>query len=306
MRVAAGKDFMTPGRNAPFISLIHVMEIVPRYDNGMPYQPLRHPGAYGTEDFSRTGLSRGGQFSQGFGAVTTEAEKAAMLWTYRSFVEPPEVSSLTGWLQPGEKSYDGVDYPHRAVLALVNWPIGVTPINPAQVLPRVSSDSNHRYYVFRNRWQDASDSLVTALFGARDDGAEPVIVWSLGLRTVFGTCLKATTTAFQPFPDGSGVVATSGGSSTAVDYSKASGAEVLVVRVGPGAALEGEATGPDGANATSRKVTAAGVDFYVMTVQKGPAPVPVATATGVLIGGQAISFDGTKLVLGVIQPLVSP
>src|SRR5262249_40879047 len=80
MKIAGGKDYITPRSNVPWITLVRVMEMIPRGDK--PYYVLRHPSSYGTELFSREGLSRGGQFAQGFGAVS-EAQKPALLWAYQ-------------------------------------------------------------------------------------------------------------------------------------------------------------------------------------------------------------------------------
>jgi hypothetical protein len=70
-----------------------------------------------------------------------------------------------GWIEKGEKSYDAISCPLKAVMPFVNWPIGVTPENPATVMPRAMEDRVHGYYVFRNQWQDANDILVTDLLG---------------------------------------------------------------------------------------------------------------------------------------------
>src|SRR6185437_2252102 len=109
MKIAGGKDYISSRPNVPWITLLRVMEMIPRGDK--PYYALRHPSSYGTEFFQREGLSRGGQFAQGFGTVTEE-QKPALLWVYNHFVEP----------NPKERTFDTVSpYPHRAVLAFVNW-----------------------------------------------------------------------------------------------------------------------------------------------------------------------------------------
>ena len=92
---------------------------------------------------------------QGFGAIAPQ-HAAAMLWVYRNFVEPTEHARYKD-LPAGEKSYDAFTYPHRAMFAYLNWPFGAAPVNPAEVLAKVSQDPTMGQYVFRNRWQDSDD-----------------------------------------------------------------------------------------------------------------------------------------------------
>ncbi|MBL8795629.1 MAG: hypothetical protein JNM56_17115 [Planctomycetia bacterium] len=286
LKVAAGKDYISPRPNGQWLSMRWAMDMIPK--DGKPYYPCRHPGAYGTELFSREGLSRGGQFAQGFGAVSNE-QKPALLWAYNQFVEPDEKA----------RTYDTVSpYPHRAVLALVNWPIGIQPKNPAEVLARTRQDSVHGYYVFRNQWKDENDILVTALLGARPEpgGPEPVMVWGLGLRTTFGSFKKAKATHFQTKPDGSGVLAAPGGVSLAVDFSGASGAPALLALVGE-AVKPNDQQGKVGVGTKTTTVTAGGKAFTVMTLQKGPAPEVKVDGDKVVVGGQTLTFDGAKIIL---------
>jgi hypothetical protein len=261
------------------------MDLVPR--DGKPYYPCRHPSSYGTELFSREGLSRGGQFAQGFGAVPDEY-RPALLWVYNHFVEPDESARTFDTVSP---------YPHRAVLAFVNWPVGVEPKGPAGVVPQARQDSLHRYFVFRNGWKDDNDVLVTALFGARNDGPEPVTVWGLGMRATVSVCPKQKVVSFESKPDGSGTVSVAGGTALAVDFSGASGAAALVVMIGPGANAGKDVSGKDGASIKATTVKAGGRIFSVLTVQKGPAPEAKADGDKVVVGGQTIAFDGEKITL---------
>ena len=50
-----------------------------------------------------------------------------------------------------------------AVCAYVNWPTRVKPRNPADVLPHCYRDSASHFYLWRNRWQDANDTVITVL-----------------------------------------------------------------------------------------------------------------------------------------------
>ncbi len=306
LRVAAGKDYVA-STNVPWLTLRWAMEIVPR--NGWPYFPFR--GEHGGELLDRDGVWNGGEWCLGFGAVLEE-HKPALLWIHQNFVEP------------GGQTYDVHTYPHRAAYAFVNWPFGVAPKNPADVLPRAAEDRRKGYFVLRNGWKDGDDVVVTAHLGTEAEGGAapigggPVKVWGLGLRLDFpGGFGRATTVHFQSKPDGSAVLSAAPApgakdvTSLAVDYGGASGAPALVAMVGPTAGklvyrdgVPGrevrpqDRTGPGGASAKFSVIAAGERTFYVLTLQKGKAPEARAEGDRVVVGGQTLSFDGEKIVLG--------
>ena len=70
----------------------------------------------------------------------------------------------------------------------------------------------------------------------------------------------------------------------AIDFSKTSGADAMLVMTGPGAPKDGFAL----ANGTK-------VSFLFLT--KGEAPTPKIVDNTVVIGEQTVSLDGNKLVL---------
>lgn len=279
-RVAGGKDFVTPRPNAPAVTLIKVHELLTI--KGEPWYLIDKPSGYGFGYFGphakggqrsdRDGLSRGGQFAQGFGAIPDEVKPAA-LWAYNHVVEPDEKA----------RTYDTVSlYPHRAVLALVNWPIGIEGVNPAEILPKVHYDTRLRHYAFRNQWTGTDDDiLVNATFGGRD--GHPLMVWGKGQKLNFGACPLGEVTHFQPAEDGSGTV-TAFGMALGVDFSKASGADALVVVTGNGAAGQ-------------KQVSAGGTTFHLTTLGGEPAEPRVEGDT-VVMGGQTFSYDGKKIVFG--------
>jgi hypothetical protein len=96
----------------------------------------------------RGGWSHGGQFAQGFGAVEPKYVPA-MLWTYQQVIEPAEIAGYWsarnvsipqhGWLKQGDRSYDSIRQSWHAVVSFVNWPAGVTPVNPGRCCPTPSS-----------------------------------------------------------------------------------------------------------------------------------------------------------------------
>lgn len=284
-KVAGGKDFISPAPHASNISLVRIYELTLKPGGGYHY-PLRHPSSYGTQAFGRDGLSRGGQFAQGFGAVKPEY-RPAMLWTHDHILETDKAKQAYDTISP---------YAHRAVLALVNWPIGEKEKNPAEVLPRVLHDSIQHYYVFRNRWQDENDVIVTGLWGARQEkgGKEPVMIWGLGQQLEWGNCPKVKESSlFDVKPDGSGV-AKGGEQSLAVDFSKSSGADALIVWVGPGAG---------GPVKVSERVKSGAVKagestyHYVTLSAAGKHPDGKADGNALAIGEQRVTVQNGRLVL---------
>ncbi len=278
MKVAGGLDYITPRPNVPMVTMVRVYELLKKKGGGFHY-PLRHSSSYGTQAFEREGLSRGGQIAQGFGAIPEEY-RGALLWTYQNVLEP----------DPSRRSYDLLSpYAHRPILALVNWPIGEKEANPADVLPRVLHDKIQHYFVFRNRWKDENDIVVTGLWGARGDGVEGVMVWGLGGQTTWGTCPKAKDSQLiGRKPDGSGV-AKAGDSCLAVDFSGASGADALLVMTGPGAGGKP----PSGA-----KIKAGNVDafHYLLLSASGKFPEPRAEGGKLVIGNQTVALENGALV----------
>ena len=252
-KIACGKDFITPDPNGQWVSLRWVMEIVPQ--GGRPQvldRKSKAGGGYGTDAFTRTSpWSHGGQFAQGFGAVDPKY-LPAMLWVYRNFVEPAELRGdlydtkvfSKGWLKKGERSYDAFRSPWHAVMSFVNWPIGIEPANPVKVMPKAMEDRIHGYYVFRNRWKDADDIVVSALLGYGPTDAYypqsgPIYVWGYGQKFSFGKFLSGRPGTFEPKADGSGLVVADG-KQLAVDMSGASGAGLLIASIGIGEGAGGE------------------------------------------------------------------
>lgn len=292
-RVAGGKDFITPRRNIPMITMVRAYEMF-RFGDKTSYM-LRHPSSYGSGNYpdDRNGLSRGGQYAQGFGAITDE-QKPALLWIYNHLVEP----------DPKQRTYDTVSpYPHRPVLALVNWPISTgadAEKNPADVLPKVHTDTLKNYYVFRNQWKDQTDIATSMLFGARSEKSpSEIMIWGHGMKLSFGRFkTPLSVTAFEPKEDGSGVVSTGKAKAYfAVDYGRTSGAEAVVVIAGAGGSIGKDAKGVGTATAKFHQATAGGMPYWICTIQTGEPPKVSVDGDKVIVGGQTISFDGEKLVL---------
>ena len=297
MKIAGGKDFITPRTNGAWLTLRWAFETIAGRD-GKPYYPCRSPSSYGTEHFARGGTSDGGEFCQGFGAIRDSA-RGALLYTYRNFVEPAEAKEYADRLPAGQKSYDALTYPHRAVLALVNWPIDVRPEDPGEVLGRSYRDSIHGYLAFRNAWKGADDIIVTAYLKSGPGGFiknndVSLMVWGLGMRLklagLTGKCI-----AYEPKPDGSGVFSVEGNggiTSVGIDFSGASGVPCLVVACGGGYSTKAEQRQEQGASARVTPVAAGKNSFTVITLSRGAAPEPKAQGDQVVVGGRTMMFDG--------------
>lgn len=278
-RVAGGQDFVSPRPNAAAITLLKVHQLVTV--KGEPWYMIGGSSGYGSGymgtkggDTDRDGLSRAGQFSQGFGIIP-EKLKPAALWVYNNIIEKTEET----------RTFDTVSrYPHRAVLALVNWPIGVKEVNPAQLMPRVHWDNDLGLYTFRNQWTGTEDDIVVdATCRARDP--HRLMVWGKGERRVLGGVPKGPTKHFQAAEDGSGTL-TVGTMALGVDFSKASGADGLIVTVGL------ELTG-------GKTVVAGGQTFDILLLGGKPAE-PVAMGDKVVVGQQEITYDGKKIIFSKI------
>jgi len=316
-RNVCGKDFYTdaPGE---WLTLRWVMELVPT--KGGPQVLDRKSSAgrgYGTEQFARVGYwSHSGQFAQGFGSVG-EDKVPAVLWVYRNFVEPWELkeklsvsqkqlkkAQAAGWIKPGEKSYDAFMSPWHAVCAFVNWPFdaaqgtSVEPVNPAELMSRAMEDRVHGYYVFRNRWKDGDDILVSALLGYGPKAAYrpkrgPIYLWGFGGKFSFGKFLSDGPATFVRREHG-GVVST-GSQCLAVDFSGKCGAPLLMALVG----IDGLDAGGKGGDVLSvNRAESGGQQVVIVTMQREKAPAVATAAGAITVGNQTVKWDGEKLVFG--------
>ncbi len=207
MRVALGRDLVASSESGQWLLTKWIYEIV-RFD-GRLNNPQR--GMYASPRFDRMGHSSGGDFSQGFG-LCPEAHRPAVLWFYNHVICPGP-----------EKDYDALVWPHRAVYAFVNWPLGVDERNPAEVLSRVLFDEEADYYVFRTAWEGEDDIVVTS-----QRGNLKVLGKGLPGQADFHTPLGPHTCFREA--DGAAVMCTRT-HSLAFDYSGASGVPALFVLV---------------------------------------------------------------------------
>ncbi|MBN1442099.1 MAG: hypothetical protein JXA90_05280, partial [Planctomycetes bacterium] len=289
LRSAAGRDYVNVERlNASYITMVPRCLMLIGPPAVFPYRSSMGP-TYGSAEFhrEREGFSHGGHFSEGFGAIA-DRFKPALLWTYNHVVAPDEAA----------RDFDACSlYPHRAMLALVNWPsfAGAAERNPAEVLPLASADRLYDYFVFRNRWKDADDIVATVLI-RQPDGTKPrdVMVWGLGLRLQLGEPERnAPVTHHRAAGDGSGEVA-AGRFALAVDYSGASGADALVVTAG--SEVRRPPAGSD--KARFAEVSVGSARLSVLTLSSTGRHPEIEAAEGRLTaGGQTVLLDDGRLRL---------
>ena len=236
-RTAAGKDFYTPRLNAQWMMLKWFFLTALGGDPANLRASFHERGGYPHNIWCRNTLSGGSYFGIGFG-VASEEQKAAMLWFYRhSGLKALDAASGFG--------LDAVSgYPHHSVLALVNWPIETTERNPGEVLPHAIQDNRWSFYAWRNRWQDKDDVIISvlpvdAIGNMRAKAEKTLTIQHAGKKLQWGTIAGDFQGKSTPTKDGSTVLTTGDGSCLAIDFSRASGADVMLVMTGPGAPRDG-------------------------------------------------------------------
>ncbi len=311
-RVAGGMDFVSPRPNAQWLYLRWIHELSNFFDS-KPHYPCRHPGSYGSQEFLRyhgNTISFGGWFAHGFGIALPE-HKPALLWTYNSYVKEHDPSR-----------YDCKTYPHLSVLSFVNWPIGIEMQNPEGIVPKARRDTTLGYFGFRNRWQTTNQEvLVTVCVGTgwskpyAEWGSEAIMVWGHGEKLWMGRHTREKQTLVVLADDGSGIVSStqypenwitsydfdrgiivskprSDGdrSGVAVDFSKASGADALIVTVGPCAESGGT------------QVDVNGTAMRYLTLSESTVQPDVRVGGDTLyIGDQSVYWDGCRFFLGTFS-----
>lgn len=288
LRVAQGHDYLNVERpNASYVTMVSRCSMVLGPPGYFPYRS-NMGGTYGNPDIGardqRSGMSHGGYFSEGFGAVA-DRYKPALLWTYNHIFKADDAPCDT--LSP---------YPHRAMLALINWPFELQEYNPARVMPLATRDHLYDYFVFRNRWQDTNDVVTTVLI-QQPDGTKPrsVMVWGLGgLRLDFGEPpRRVKVRQYQPGQDGSATLA-AGDWALAVDYSRAAGVDALVVSLDP--AVKPPATSP-----RARALTAGRFSVLMLSAD-GVFPEVVADGDTLSVGRQHVTLKDGTLALETFNP----
>lgn len=292
LRNVTGRDYISARPNAQWITLHWILDIVPQ--KGKPV--FSHRGPYGGDDFDGEGMSHSGDIAYGFGAVDPKYAPA-LLWAYENCIEPvrPHFGANT--------------YPHRAVAALINWPIGVKPQNPGKILPKAVADTIHGYFINRNRFQDGDDIVITHFLQTGQEGyhrikdAGKIHIRGLGLNATLGTKMRhQPATFYENRPNGSSILSTVSDrqvSSLAVDFSGVSGVPALLVGIGPAFAETShkQVGSEDAANTNCTTGKHGDLPFFVMTLQHGKAPTVEVAADTIKIGHQTVRFDGKRIHL---------
>jgi len=281
-KTAAGKDFISPRPNVRWTALKWFLLTVPKGDLGNLRNCFPQRGGYPHNIWARDGLSGGGYFCIGYGAVLPE-ERLGIWWWYHHY-------KINQWDEKNGTPWDTVSvYPHHSILAFINTPFGEKPIPMSEVVPRCVRDSKHGFYAFRNRWQDENDIVISQLVKRSParfaHGPEKTMtIWHHGKREQWGT-LPANPTHWEPMADGSAIVG-AGEHWVAIDFSGASGADGMIVLTGAGA------TG-------GQSVTAGGRTYWLKFLTDRAEPAVRVEGEKILVGKQTISFDKGRLVLGV-------
>ena len=278
---AAGKDFVNAERpNVRMLTLKWIYQTVVR-DGKPDFWPIR--GAYGGNVWRRRRLSGAGYFAIGFGAVSRE-HQGALKWYYDRFLAGSDAAA-------GQPCDTASWHPHLAVCAFVNWPVGMKGRNPAEVLPLCYRDSVWGFYAWRNRWQDENDTVISVLLN-RTEGyggyrfANPdrsIYLNTMGKHVRWGRSARGKPKYWWASPNGkSSSLTLSDGTCFAVDFTGASGADVMLVTTGKAAGQTVDLGG--------KKLT-----FYFPTT-KEPPEVKVEGNSAVA-GAQRVSITDGKLVL---------
>ena len=275
-RTAGGLDYISPRPNAPWMTLKWIFLTVPR--RGKMDFPSR--GAYPHNVWDRDGISGAGYFCEGFGGVW-DVHRPALLWFYNHHLKAPDEKNGTPLDTPSP-------YPHHAILSLVNWPFGMKEKNPAECLPRATGDAKYGFYMFRNRWQDEKDIVISVQtystrgwHKANSSGA--VEVWGLGKKMRWGN-LRNGLTYFRPAADGSASMVSGDGTAMAIDFSGASGAPAMLVMTGRGM--------PRG-----ETVDAGGTTFALKFLTEDKTPEARVEDGKIVVGDQTVTLEDGHIVL---------
>ncbi len=281
-RNAAGKDYVnSPRPNVRMLSLKWIYQTIVR-DGKPEFRPVR--GSYRQNVWSRKGLSGAGYFAIGLGGVSSE-QKSAMKWYYDRFLSAADARA--------DQPYDTASwYPHLAVCAFVNWPTGLEAKSPAEVLPLCYRDSKYGFYVWRNRWKDADDTVISVLLNAtegyggylRSSPDRSLHINTAGKQIQWGRVVGGEPKYWLASPGGDcSSLTLSDGTCIAVDFTGASGADVMLVTT---AKADGQTVDLGG-----KKLT-----FYFPTLKQPPKVILRAGAA--IVGKQTVSIKDGNLVLG--------
>jgi hypothetical protein len=273
---AMGMDFINVERpNVRMTALKWLYLTVVR--SGIPdFWPIR--GAYPHNVWSREGLSGGGYFGIGMGTVTDE-QKSAFKWFYNQFLLKTDLENGT--------PYEPSSYPHIVATAFVNWPVDFPETNPADVLPLCYRDSIFGFYAWRNRWQDENDIVISVLtkpakgyMGAEADTMLQVA--ALGKKFSWGRVNKDVKSWNTNSKGDISTLAFADGTSIMIDFSKASGADAMLISTGE-------------AHGIKKQLGSKELTFKFIT--EGEVPTIKVESNKILIGRRIITVKAGNILL---------
>jgi hypothetical protein len=340
-RVSAGKDLVSRSENARWLTAKWIYEFAA---NGDGTYVNAQRGMY-SRNFTRTYWSESSDFCQGFGICPPEFVPA-LKWVYNRQVEPGQEKTFDILQSPHQAVYALANWPFDVP---EKNPQDLPKLLPRVLHDKGAGYFVFRNG-WSGDGQDICVSVTIGASPTKASGrgmaaGSSPLVYGKGLPSpgYLGSPHRApgymmpvgfhssyvTYTQFEP--DGSGVIACrkyadvpappmpdknvtvdfSQPSSLAVDFSGASGAELLCAGIGPLAGYEigywqnvapGKVADVTGANGYATKTTAVtfgeGRKGYVVTLQKGAPPAVTEQAGQVRVGNRLVTFDGEKLVLG--------
>jgi hypothetical protein len=227
-------------------------------------------------------MSGAGYFALGLAAVSP-AERGALNWCYDRFLADADAAAGT--------PYDTTSvYPQYAVAAFVNWPVGESARDPNELLPHVYRDATSGFFCWRDRWQDGDDTVITVLtnevrgyMGAKADRSFALNSRSRQLR--WGTVNGGPVRHWSASPRGqTSSLTLADGTGFAVDFSGASGANLMLVTTG---------------KAEGQTVRVGDAEFTFCFPNTDRPPVIRVAADAVVVGGQRVTLTRGNLTLAV-------
>lgn len=328
-RVAMGRDLVPHSGNAQWLLTKWVYEFVdhPASKESAGAYTYNSRGMYARE-FDRAGASTAGDFAQGFG-ICPPAHVPAVLWLYNHIIEPGEKTYGADEPYPHRAAYALANWPMEVTEKnpAESFPLAMVDDGPGYCVFRNGWADTGNIVVTALFGSSPKSGRRMALGGS-------IMVAGKGLKYTFPGMFHSSRITFAKLEkDGSGVVSgmvlDETGSeksrpamalpktptSLAVDYSGASGAALLVAQVGPqvGHRVEysmdikklnlprdvKDVSGADGfATKTTIHTADPAMPWAIMTLQKGDPPAVVVDGNTVKVGGQTLTFDGEKIVLG--------
>jgi hypothetical protein len=225
-------------------------------------------------------MSGAAYFALGMAAVAP-AERGTLQWCYDRFLAEADAAAGT--------PYDTASvYPQYAVAAFVNWPVGESSRDPNELLPLVYRDATSGFFCWRDRWQDGNDTVITVLtnevrgyMGAKADRA--LALNSRGRQLHWGTVTEGPVRFWSASPRGqTSSLTLADGTGFAVDFSGASGADLMLVTTG---------------KAEGQTVRAGGTEFTFFFPHTDRPPMVRVEGDAAVVGRQRVTINRGNLEL---------